>query len=351
MAATAAAACGGTDVPIQRVIPSRALPRPLPPYNKNPVYHRKPPAAPIHLSGAVLLRSGTTDAPPISSFQNPMGQDMEILEIKFEVISTYDHPNVYPASFGGSVQCELVLGAEKITNGAIPLWSFGRAENIATEALGTGATSNQVNPLNFYSMFSWRLPRPLFIPAGAVLRPSLTHTGLVPNALKVRVGYSGRTVYTQPKKVCVPYVSSFITTFNPITASATASSNPLQLVNANLEPLHLQRMVGRSLFLADIPDSDNPSIAENYPQVALSEKLNMRITDSYGRPVLRNYVPWTAVINSATRSWEMDNGAIMDPGAFYRVDMRFSAVTTLGPQADGSLQTFLSLVGWREVQP
>jgi len=332
------------------VVPRKALPRPVPPYDANPVYNQQP-AAPLHLSGDVLLEPSASGAVEPSKLVNPMGQDMEILEIKFTISSEPGDLNANPAAFGGSVQCELTMGEVKVTNGAAPVWNFGRAENVEAEDLTTGGNPQLGVAQNFYAIFSWRLPRPMFIPAGSVLKAQFTHTGLLRNALHVRIGYSARSVFIQPKVINVPWIATYISkAFNPISQNGTDSSTPWQLVNANPEPLNLQRFVGRTLFRSNAPNVDNPTFAENFPQALNSRNLVMRITDSYGRPVVRNFVPWQAVINSPTRSWELENGCIMDPFSFFRTDLRLTAVTPVVDANDGSYQAFLSLVGWREVK-
>src|SRR5258707_10282287 len=102
--------------------PKRALPGLPPPYRVNPVYKQQAPASPLHLSGDLLLQPGASGAVPPSQLVNPMGQDMEILEVKFEVSSEPGDATANPAAFGGSIQCEMLLGDVKVTNGAIPVW-------------------------------------------------------------------------------------------------------------------------------------------------------------------------------------------------------------------------------------
>jgi hypothetical protein len=335
------------------VIPPGALPQRHPVYSVNPVYKEQPRASPIHLSGDVLLQPGASGAVEPSKLVNPMGQDMEILEIKFTVSSGPGDLSANPAAFGGSVQCELRLGDIKITNGAVPVWNFGKAENVYSERLTQGGNTTQGVPINYYAVFSWKLPRPLFVPAGSMLTAQFNHTGLLLSNLHVRVGYSARTVFIQPKTINVPWAAVYISkAFNPITEAHTDSSTPWQLVNANPEPLVLQRFVGRTLFRSNAPNVDNPTYAENFPQTLNAFALTMRISDSYGRPVVRNFLPWNSIINSPTRSWELENGAIMDPFAFYRVELRQLGIGPAPNDAnDGSYQAFFSLVGWREVKP
>lgn len=312
--------------------------RPLPHYNKNPVYHQLP-VSPIHLSSSIVLRSGTVGEPSPAAFLNPMGKDMELLEVKFEISGPLQNGNT--PVFGGTISCEMVLGEIKVTNGAIPVWNFGRAENLDGETVVD--TTDVVADRRGFSAFSWRLPRPLFIPAGNVLKPKFTHTGYVPDTLNVRVGYSCRTVNKAPKKVCVPWVAKYASiVFNPLDTAAKTQSAELDLVNSNPEPLHLQRFVGRTLLLS--PDGTG---SENFPQLFGSQALKLRIVDSYGRPIVRSFTPFRSVFAAATRSWELDNGSILDPNSFYRVLIQKDAMVLADPGWSG--QAFVSMVGWREV--
>ena len=305
---------------------------------KNPIYTQQSPATPIHLYGSVVLRSGSNGSVPPAAMKNPMGQDMELLEIKFEVSGA--SPGAEPRVFGGTIWCELIMGSYKLTNGSIPVWNFGRAENILGEV-----KFDALNQTAHYA-YSWRLPRPLFIPAGAVVTPNFTHTGFVQETLNVMVGYSARTVFTKPKRIYMPWVAKYASkVFNPITDADTDISTELDLVNPNSEVLHLQRFVGRTQRLSTLQASSETS------QPVPSQFLQVRITDSYGRPVLRNYAPFRSVFGSLTRSWELDNGAILDPESYYIVNLRKDAMSIVSPLLENdSTQAFVSMVGWRELE-
>jgi hypothetical protein len=263
---------------------------------------------------------------------------MEILEIKFEISGV--RVASAAAIWGGTIWCELLMGGHKVTNGAIPVWNFGRAENLQGE-LKVDSTDD----LGFVA-YSWRLPRPLFVPAGAVLIPSFTHTGQVPQSLNVRIGYSARTVFTKPKMVYLPWVAKYVSkAFNPVENADVDNSSELDLVNPHPEVLHLQRFVGRTLFIAD----SGIVFGESRPASVGSQYLTLRIADSYGRPVVRSYTTFRDVFGATTRSWEMDNGAQLDPESFYRVDLK-KDVQTITATTGGSLQAFISMIGWRELE-
>lgn len=278
----------------------------------------------------------------LPALKNPMGQDMEILEIKFELESAYDQQlNSHGAALGGSIWCELAMGTWKITNGAVPVWCFGRAENLNAETkFGTGATQALT-----YNGYTWRLPRPLYVPAGTVVAPSFSHTGFVPDNINVRVGYSGRTITKKPKVAFVPWVSAYVSpAFNPITAAVKVASTEQDLINMTDKPVQLQRFVGRTLFT----DAQG-KIFEDQPFSFGAQYLTMRMNDSYGRPLVRNYTPFRSVFGDLTRSWELEEiGAQLDPQAYYRVFLNKAAMAMIPDQQTAQIQAFVSMVGWRE---
>jgi hypothetical protein len=322
-------------------LPARAQARPVPPYAKNPVYHQQP-VAPIHLSSAVQLPTGTSGGVSVATLKNPMGQDMEILEIKFEVVGPLDTDSEVASAYGGSIGCELVMGNYKLTNGSIPVWCFGRAENLSAESKTDlyGSTAGLS-----YNAYTWRLPRPLFVPAGAVIQPKFNHFGYVPQTLTTRIGYSGRSVFKSPRAAYVPWVAAYMSkVFNPITAATTDVSSTRDLINDTDKVFHLQRFVGRTLFT-----SQDDLHSEAAPSPFGSRYLTMRMVDSYGRPIVRTYTPFRSVFGAPTRSWELEEiGAQLDPGAFYQVFLKKAAMTMAANQDAGQIQAFVSMVGWRE---
>ncbi len=347
-AALAAAACGRT-APEDSEMPTRIFPGPGPfdprqPQQvilprpviqpKNPIYTRQSPASPVHLSSSLVLRSGSSGNVSSAALKNPMGQDMELLEVKFEVSGDLSGTS---AAYGGTVLCSLEMGNYKLTNTSIPVWGFGRAENLDGE-VKTDTTDTKV-----WVAYSWRLPRPMFIPAGAAVVPNFTHAGLIPDDLNVRIGYSARTVNVKPKTFYLPWISQYVTkAFNPISAAGVDVSTELDLVNPNNEALHLQRMTGRVLYTLD-------GATNEVLPFSLAQSIYLRITDSYGRPLVRNFTPFRSVFGALTRSWEMDNGAMLDPQSYYLVNVRKDAVA-YSSGGGAAAQAFISMVGWREMR-
>jgi hypothetical protein len=159
----------------------------------------------------------------------------------------------------------------------------------------------------------------------------------------VRVGYYARTVFTKPKVVYVPWVACYTSkAFNPLSAAGVDSSSETDLVNPHPEVLHLQRFTGRLVtnLNATLTNERCPALGSKYLQV--------RMTDSYGRPIIRSYTPFAAAFQGATRSWEVD-GAELDPDAYYIIQLRKDAESIfVSPTAQA--QAFVSMVGWREME-
>jgi hypothetical protein len=323
-------------IPPPKMLPPSRFPQGLP----KEIYQEPSPASPIHLSSSLVLRSGASGAVPVNAFKNPMGQDMEILEIKFEISGAATTGST--PVFGGTIWTDLMMGSYKLTNGAVPVWNFGKMENILSELL-----SDDQDALNF-SAYTWRLPRPMFVPAGACIAPSFVHTGYIASTLNVRVGMSGRTVSRKPKAIYMPWISKYVSkAFNPLSAADKDQSQETDLFNPHPEVFHLQRFMGRTL-------TQNPGAStnqgENRPRSFADQYLLARIVDSYGRPIVANYTPFRLIFSEVTRSWEMDNESTLDPEGFYKVILRKDAMVLAGASANLFGQAFVSMVGWRELK-
>lgn len=328
-------------MPPKIILPRRALPKLPPPYRQNPVYQQQPPSAPVHLSASLVVPSGGNGSVQQLSLKNPMGQDMEILEIKFEV-SCLLSSGGGTGGLAGSVACEMYLGTEKITNGSVPLWNFCRAENLGDELMID--TNGSALVPGVFQALSWRLPRPLFIPAGASISANFTNLGIVAGSVNVRIGVSARSTFVQPKRVYIPWIAGYTTrAFNPISAAGSDVTPTTALVNPHSETVYLQRFTGRVISI-----DASKNVFASFPYSIGGQSLTLKIIDSYGRPIVRNFTPFDSVFSPLTASWDMDNGAALDPQSYYTATFKKSATSYSGANANIAAQGQISLVGWRE---
>lgn len=308
------------------------------------------PTLPVHLTAAATLASNTTGGVNTVALKNPLGVAMEIHQIKW-MISGASGSNNQDNIFGGIIACKLDLGTNPVTNGFVPTWLFGRPEDLSSETR-VGVTGQAT------SFFSWRLPRPLYIPAGAVLTPTFQHRGLLSTPLTTRISYVGKSLINkrlQPRKLYIPYVASYISPnfdFTPSTSVAASSeSTETDLVNPHKEPLFLQRFTGRlQTYINSINGLVN--MTETAAQFA-DTRTTMRMVDSNGRPVVQSFTQFRQAFAGATRSWDLDNGAVMDPNSYYKAFLKTNPVgLTWFSSANITAvlqQAHIGLVGWREI--
>lgn len=332
------------------IFPPRQMPqfptlirKPPPETRAQLVYNNPSPKMPLHLSDSVIVQSGSSGTVNPAALKNPMGQDMELLEIKFELQSAFVGGSA--SALGGTISAELTMGGLKLTNEAIPVWGFGRAENLSAETQ-SGRTPDGASVGFIY--YSWRLPRPLYIPAGDTVIPTFTHSGNIATPIGVRVGYSCRTT-TRPRIAYVPWVTKYISrSFNPLEDAGVDASGPLNLVNPHDQVVYIQRFTGRTLAKVVVSASSQPTV-EADPISFGAKYLQMRMTDSYGRPIVRTFTPFRSVFSAGSRSWECDNGTILDPKSFYIVNLKKDAMVLAATNEGSFGQAQITMVGWREI--
>jgi len=307
---------------------------------------RKLPTSPIHLTASTTLASNSSGGVNAISLRNPLNQPMEILETKWRLDIAKDVGNL----LGGLVGCKLDLGKYPITNGFVPVWSFGRSENLSEERIPSPGIVGPAGTLTMAFEYTWRLPMPLYVPIGAALIPTFQHRGMLADSVDVRISYSGRTLPLDtppPKKIVLPYVAAFSSKVIDAQTSTFDQSVETDLVNSFSQPIHLQGFSGRGLVIRN----DNLAVsAESLSngEAMISNALSVRMVDSNGRPIVRNFTRFRTAFAAATRFWGMENGATMDPRSFYLAFLRFTPLA-VPPIVPVTLQAFIALTGWRDL--
>lgn len=296
-------------------------------------------ARPIHLTATATLQSNSQQGVNAIALKNPSGEAMELLEIKWRLQIDYSSSLGAAIALGGAVACKLDLGNYPLTNGFVPVWSFGRGENVANESnyLYTPAAVADV----VRDEYRWRLPRPLYVPAGAVVMATFQNLGLIQPAITLQVSYSARSVARSPKKVFLPYASCYAS--KPLNALAADSdqSSETDLGNPFDEPLHLQRFTGRVLTTA------SGYLVETGGAEYSAYLTRVRMSDSFGRPIIRSLIPFRNAFPAMSRSWELD-GAVMDPRSYFNVYLSKNAPSETYT-VPFTIQCFVGLVGHRAV--
>lgn len=228
-------------------------------------------------------------------------------------------------SEGGSalnVLVRLQLGRNPLTNGYVPFGVLSKLINSEQNGDATGVES-------LPESIVWRLPRPLYVPAGEIVTASFLANGSV-TSTNVVLTYAGRSVlmdYPVPKKIAIPWVTAFLPTRRAGGSNTTQESTNSDLVNTLGVPLHAQRLVG--LMSGDTD--------------ALEALCLMQMRTSYGQVIIRDQVPFANVF-STERCWDL--GSVMKPKDYYIVNLTEN-YATVNPAH--TVSSAISLVGYREV--
>jgi hypothetical protein len=314
------------------------------------------------LTASTTVTANSASGANVIALRNPTGKAMDILEVKFALRMVQPAGGNPFGCFGGAVACKMDLGKIPLSGGFVPVWCFGRADNLQTETRFGTLTQGSGVVITSYFDGSWKLPRPLYIPAGAVVSAAFQHLGLFQYDVQARISYSGRTHAdgeAPPKTICVPYAAAFRSKVMDASAVNSDASTEADLANPFSEPIQLQRFVGRVMT---IPSTLAQSSFEvGYPTIG-HEMMKVRMVDSHGRPIIggngagdgaggvQDFASFRQAFGAETRSWEMENGAVLEPDGYYIASLK-QDVALAGVPDSGVLlsQAQIAFNGWREV--
>lgn len=305
--------------------------------------------SPLLLRAQVSLQpAGEMGIADSTLLENPFQGPMWLDEIRFRLPGiAYDSGSPW-----GSLYCKLKLGNLPLTQGNVPISLFGKALNDSVE--NTAATSG--GPF----VFTWKLPKPLFIPARDYLRPIFYYAPFSgAAAANITVAYACRPLPVgtpTPKTLQVPWVAAYVP---PMQATGVAAadrvdeSQPSDLYNPWDQDLHVQRFVGRLLVQGNtaVEETGLMGLASASPQLqafgaGVDAATGTMITaqDSQNNILIRDPTPFAHVFDFVDRAWTVN--CVLPPKGFYQFTMeRYWADYSAGYTAT----TGISMIGWREV--
>lgn len=320
---------------------------------------RAPQMGPLILSDTVTLAiNEEKQLFAKAKLNNPLKTPMWVDEIIFSIGSTSfkNSGGTYPFSawntglnYGGVISAKLFLDRTALTNGYVPLWNFGRAIN-TTSYSNVASTMLTDAP----QVFVWHLPKPLWMSPDAILTPTVkrTNEGSIAN-VTVRCTVLGRAINSSdpvPKTIDVPWVASWVGATRSMGTDNTDQSEGQHLVNPFAVPLKVQRFIGRikattSDGTTTVTEAMSQGSDNNSDSAAYSQWLLVRMNDSRGRIVVRDYTPFGLLFNQVDRSWSVD--ALLNPREYYKVllDEKFSNIT-----GTDKLTPHISMVGYRTLE-
>lgn len=304
------------------------------------------PVSPLLLQAQITppQAGGSFGLADTTRLENPFRAPMWLDEIRFRLpvgSGTGVDPDAWSSLF-----IELKLGNIPLTKGFVPISLFGKVLN---DSQNVGEYANNGAP----GVFTWKLPRPLYIPARELLRPTMyyeTFSGAP--AKTVNIVYVCRPIEKNapvPRKLDVPWVTFYRPAFLTAAGSdQTDQSSPSDLSNPWNEELHVQRFVGRFMGRNAAGEDDvNMGLASariTLATGAIAIGTLVSAQDSYNNILIRDRTPFAHVFNFIDRAWTVN--CILPPKGFYlfTIDRLWSGASGATVATVG-----ISMVGWREV--
>ena len=313
----------------------------------------------------VPVAGGSFGLADSTKLENPFQAPMWLDEIRFRLPAA----GAVSATLGlnwSSFRIELKLGETTITKGFVHMGLFGKVLNDGIESANFKPQESLSTYQNSPYVFTWRLPKPLFIPAREFLRPTFYFDPVMPNAglvtnQVVTLIYCCRPLprgTPTPKTVQIPWV----TFYQPVDIDTAApvdrvdQSTPSDLYNPFDQDMHVQRFVGRLM---------GREYGENNEYMGLAS-ANVNLTtgipttgtfvsaqDSFNNILIRDPTPFAHVFSAVDRAWTVN--CVLPPKGFYlfTVDRLWAAFTSSATnvnQFNFNKSVGISMVGWREVQ-
>lgn len=291
------------------------------------------------------LSPGVVKAPDSSGcFTNFYRYPIWIRDIIFDwdfLVPSRASSLTYGVPLGDTIRASIKYRNHPLTSGYVPVNLLCPATDWAANAPSLTAAGQTI-----HSTFTWEFTTPLWLPPNVHLTIDLLHQNDfvvdVPfGAVEVDVtarGYLDETAQT-PDYVDVPYGTAFLgavqstvvagtTGLAPTVAEQTAQTD---LFNPFTVPFNLDRLqyeIGVSshgldgVVNANFAPTDATSAQDQTSQLLAGQNygldrryVQMKLTSSTGRNLIKDFVPIGTVISSTTRS--LDTRATLSPGHYY----------------------------------
>jgi len=314
--------------------------RPLPQPQMKPWAYSKP-TTPILLSSSVSLLQGRSGTPDVAALSNVFREPLIIDEVRFAI---YNPDPLNSGDLSGTTTCRFRMGRVELSPKDIPISLYGTS----MQQYSIESSSVIDNPDTVVTYRHWKLPVPLFIPAGSTLVPTFRRAQhpTSTTAVTYQIAYAGRYVNPSeplPPRIQVPYVNAFYPNLDQFyaagapTGEVVYSTGELDLANLLDVPVRVQRFVGRMYQYQSPGTSELADVGANGGFVG---PYFVEMKDSYGRDVVKDPTTFSTVFEIERRNWTYSK--ILGPRERYLMKI-YNTALPLVPQ-----MPMVSIVGWRE---
>ncbi len=298
----------------------------------------------------------TFSAIPVSSVRSPdstgcfvnlYGKPIWVRDITWDwdwTVPVRAAVQTYGTSLGDAIRCGIKYQNQPMTNGRIPVCLLAKATNWRAHTAPFSASGAVV-----HSTFTWTFASPLWLPPNVPLTIEIGHTNdftvnsaAVDQTVDVTVRGTIDDSGLVPAYIDVPYATAFLGAVQSKVVAATTGlvpivteqTSPTDLFNPFSVPLNIDRMqyeisvsshgadVAGGAANANFAPTDATSAQDQTSLLAASQNygldrryVNMKLTSSRGRNLVKAYLPIGAVIPSTTRAWEARS--TLAPAAYY----------------------------------
>ena len=324
---------------------------------------------PVAFSASVTVPAGQEASPDVVRLRNSTGQTVEIHAIRFSLRSSKPG-TASPKLCGGVLGAKLALNDLPLTANYVPVYSFGRSTNFATEE--QYVSDNLTDERAAWSDYTWTLDAPIEVTPESVIVPTFKHFGLITEDIDARITYLGRIVPAGAvAKRWLPYVSSWsaptidcawlVDAAIPLDASQDYTNPLTALVNAGIPgDLRIRRLTGRILqqYNVEVPLSITFTEEGIFDKVALGTNaldgaLFVKAALVSGFELVRDLLPFRGVFSRLDRSLDVDFILASNDSLTTTIELRKDSFSQSPDAAvvPTSIIPTIAMIGYREVAP
>jgi hypothetical protein len=348
-------------VPVR--LPTSLIAKPtLPVMPKKPPQTRQPPpfsskygGRPIHLTATAAVSASAQASVNSQALHVPTAEPIIVTHFKFgySMAQPYVSGGAVQGLYadGGTLQCQIGLNNDVITNGFVPIWNFGESINLVNEMLM--GSENSGGNCNNYGEFVWELPKPLYLRPADQLSVLFYNVSQLPFALTARFSLQGFVCAPgtkDPKSRFLPYAASYVSKIFQTSNADSDSSTEQDLVNNTDTTLYLDKLTGRldeftsaTSYRSDGMGS-NVTGAQEPSDPAGMYALTLLAQTGKGQTLIPYASTFRAALCGATRAWKF-RGGLLEPGDYVIASLILAAQSSFTTYA----QAHIGMTGHREV--
>ncbi len=262
--------------------------------------------SPVLMSSACTLLVNNSAVPDSGQLSYPFRKAILIDEIRW----TLRINGTTQLTLGPLVYTKLNFGRHYLMRDPVPIWLLGTLMSGYVEGLVADSTPSTAQ---VFSHYRWRLPEPLYLEAGEILRSQFSRGADGFGNVDVQVTYVGRTVapnQPRPRVIPVPYVAPWVTTLG----NTYQQSNEAHLFNPFDVPIRIQRLTGRVNNLV-LGSTSAPAI--ELTPLAGTTSVTLLMHDSWGGKMVNNQTGPSDIFDAPRAAWTVDT--IMPPKGVYNI--------------------------------